>query len=325
MQQSDGGFKHKPVLLREVLEALKPAPGKIMVDCTLGGAGHSRALLEKLLPGGRLIAFDQDRDAIRAAHKALQHLGPENYTIVHSNFLHLQEHLQTLQIEEIDGLLYDLGVSSFQLDQAERGFSYQHDAALDMRMDQTAPLTAETLVNEASEAELARIIKEYGEERWAGRIAGFIAREREMSAIRTTGQLVDIIKKAIPSSARREGPHPAKRTFQALRIAVNKELEILEQSLLEGIEVLRTGGRMAVITFHSLEDRIVKKVFQSQAQGCVCPKNIPVCTCRREPVVRVLTSKPLLPGEKELLDNPRARSAKLRIVEKLPRSKVEKR
>jgi len=310
-------FEHKPVLLAEVLAYLNPQPQKVIVDCTLGGGGHSSALLEKILPGGRLIALDQDRDAIAAAQKILKPFGTENFTIIHGNFVNLRYFLQQAGIAEVDAVLYDLGVSSYQLDEGERGFSYRQDALLDMRMDRTAPFSAADLVNQKSAAELSRIIFEYGEERWAKRIAEFIVQERENGPITTTGQLTEIIKKAIPKGARKEGPHPAKRTFQALRIAVNRELEILEQSLEDGADFLKPGGRAAVITFHSLEDRIVKRTFQRMAQGCICPKDLPVCVCGRRPRVKILTGKPVLPGEEELTDNPRARSAKLRVAEKL--------
>ena len=309
-------FVHKPVLLREVLAFLDPQPGQVLVDCTLGGGGHGRELLEKVLPGGILVGLDQDREAVKAAREVLKPLGENNFIILNTNFVNLKEALRQIGIEKVDGILFDLGVSSYQLDEARRGFSYQLDAPLDMRMDPTSRLTAYDLVNTASVDELARVIKDYGEERWAKRIAQFIAEERKREPVKTTGKLVDIIKRAIPSGARREGPHPAKRTFQALRIAVNRELEILESSLEQGIELLKAGGRLAVITFHSLEDRIVKNVFQKNAGACTCPKNLPVCVCKRRPLVKIVTAKPVLPREDELADNPRSRSAKLRVVEK---------
>ena len=309
-------FAHKPVLLREVLALLDPRPGQILMDCTLGGGGHSREILTMILPGGRLIGLDQDEEAVRAARETLKPFGENNFVIFHTNFINLKSSLQQIAVSKVDGILFDLGVSSYQLDQADRGFSYQQDAPLDMRMDRTAELTAYDLVNSASAEELTRIIGAYGEERWAKRIAGFIADERVREPIKTTGQLVGLIKKAIPSRARQEGPHPAKRTFQALRIAVNRELELLAESLEQGIDVLRPGGRMAVITFHSLEDRIVKQVFQRNAKGCTCPKDLPVCVCGGKPLVRIITAKPVLPGAAELENNPRARSAKLRVLEK---------
>ncbi len=310
-------FEHKPVLLHEVLTYLNPQPKDVMIDCTLGGGGHSKAILTRIIPGGRLIALDQDTQAIAAARENLKPLGEKNFAIFHSNFLHLKDVLQEAALDKVDGVLYDLGVSSYQLDEAARGFSYQQDAPLDMRMDRSISLTAADLVNKMSAAELSKIIFDYGEERWAKRIAEFIVREREQQPVTTTGQLVDVIKKAIPKGARKEGPHPAKRTFQALRIAVNKELEILAQSIENGIDVLKPQGRLAVITFHSLEDRIVKKTFQKMAEGCVCPKDLPACVCKHHPAVRIVTGKPILPGEEELLDNPRSRSAKLRVVEKI--------
>ncbi|MFZ5752709.1 MAG: 16S rRNA (cytosine(1402)-N(4))-methyltransferase RsmH [Bacillota bacterium] len=310
-------FQHTPVLLQEVLDYLAPLPGKIIVDCTLGGGGHSSEILKRILPGGKLIALDQDLDAIKAAEKKLEPFGKDTFIIVHRNFVHLQEVLREIAVDGVDGILYDLGVSSYQLDEAERGFSYQHDAPLDMRMDRTKPGSAYDLVNKASLEELSEIIKEYGEERWARRIAQFIVKEREIKPLETTGELVEVIKKAIPSGARREGPHPAKRTFQALRIAVNRELDILPGAFAGGIERLKPGGRMAVITFHSLEDRITKDTFKELARGCICPKELPVCVCNNKPKVKILTGKPVLPGERELRDNPRARSAKLRVVEKL--------
>lgn len=310
-------FQHIPVLLEEVLGLLAPGPGMLIVDGTAGGGGHSKAILQKILPGGRLIALDQDLEAVAAARNNLLPLGENNFQVVHSNFVELKSVLQQLDLSDVDGILLDLGVSSYQLDQAERGFSYQQDAPLDMRMNREQSGSAYELVNQASAAELSRIIWEYGEERWAKRIAEFISKERETSPIRTTGHLVEVIKKAIPSGARQDGPHPAKRTFQALRIAVNRELEILEKSLREGVEVLKPDGVLAVITFHSLEDRIVKQVFQTLAKGCSCPANLPQCICGKKPLVKVLTSKPIQPGERELSLNPRSRSAKLRGVRKL--------
>jgi len=309
-------FKHIPVLLKEVIKYLKPQPGQLMIDCTAGGGGHSKAILERLLPGGRLIALDQDAAAVKAATKTLEPLGPENFSVIQTNFSNLKKALQSVCSENADGILLDLGVSSHQLDEKERGFSYQHDAPLDMRMDQTTDYTAADLLNHASEEELARIIWEYGEERWGKRIAEFIVAERKKGEIVTTGEFVDIIKKAVPKGARREGPHPAKRTFQAIRIAINKELEVLETVIEQGVEILKPGGRMAIITFHSLEDRIVKKMFQNLAKGCTCPQDFPVCVCGKKAAVKIITPKPILPAEDELLQNPRSRSAKLRVIEK---------
>lgn len=310
------GFYHKPVLWREVLAYLDPQPGKIMVDCTAGGGGHSKALLERLLPGGKLVALDQDLDAVQKLREVLHGFGEENYEIVHSNFMNLRKIAEGLLLREVDGILFDLGVSSYQLDEQERGFSYQQDALLDMRMDRTKKLTAAQLVNEASPKELTRIITEYGEENWAARIASFIVDARKRAKIETTRQLAEIIKAAIPSGARREGPHPAKRTFQALRIAVNDELGILPEALTQGVQLLKPGGKMAVITFHSLEDRITKKIFQEMGRGCICPKDLPVCVCHHKPLVKNILGKPLIPTEEELNNNPRSRSAKLRVVEK---------
>jgi 16S rRNA (cytosine1402-N4)-methyltransferase len=311
-------FRHKSVFLREVLDYLNPLPGKVMIDCTLGGGGHSKALLDRILPGGKLLALDQDLEAIEAASKVLYPLGESNYKIFHSNFKELESVLKQTSYKKVDGILYDLGVSSYQLDQGERGFSYRYDAPLDMRMDRTADKkSAYELINEADLVELTTIIRDYGEEKWAKRIALFIIEERKKGSINTTEQLVDIIKKAIPSNARREGPHPAKRTFQALRIAVNKELEILAPALKKGIEILKPGGRIAVITFHSLEDRIAKNVFKEAAQGCICPKDLPVCICKQKPLIKILTKKPLIPSSEEIVENPRARSAKLRVAEKV--------
>lgn len=310
-------FQHKPVFLQEVLDYLNPLPGKVMVDCTLGGGGHSKAVLERILPGGKLLALDQDLEAIEAAGKVLSPLGENNYKIFHSNFKDLKSVLKQTTYEKVDGILYDLGVSSYQLDQGERGFSYRYDAPLDMRMDRASVDSAYELVNGASLEELTTVIRDYGEERWAKRIAFFITEERKKRPVSTTEQLVNIIKNAVPSSARREGPHPAKRTFQALRIAVNKELEILAPALKDGIELLKPGGRIAVITFHSLEDRITKDVFKEEARGCICSKDLPVCICNKKPLVEILTRKPLVPSAEEIAENPRARSAKLRIAEKI--------
>lgn len=310
-------FAHKPVLLREVLEYLQPKPGMVMVDCTLGGGGHSKALLERILPGGKLLALDQDLEAIAAAESVLGSYDGENYRIFHRNFRELAKVLETTGYPQVDGILMDLGVSSYQLDQGERGFSYQHDAPLDMRMDQTQGQGAAELVNNASLEELTTIIRDYGEEKWAKRIASFITEERRFAPVKTTGQLVEIIKKAIPSSARREGPHPAKRTFQALRIAVNRELEILKPAIREAIKVLKPGGRIAIITFHSLEDRLVKEAFKEAAQGCACPKDFPICVCHKKPHIKIVTGKPVIPSNEEIAENPRARSAKLRIAERV--------
>jgi 16S rRNA (cytosine1402-N4)-methyltransferase len=313
---SDTTFHHISVFATEAVEALKPMPGKVYVDCTLGGAGHSGRILEASSPTGRLIAIDQDLTAIANAKKVLAPY-EGRFTIVHSNFRRLREIVKAQGLSGVDGVLFDLGVSSPQLDEGERGFSYQHDAALDMRMDKTQSFTAFDLVNSWSQEEIAKILFEYAEEKWSKRIAEFIVRERSKRPIETTGQLVDIIKAAIPAAARREGPHPAKRTFQAIRIAVNDELNVFAETIQQAIEVLNPGGRVAVITFHSLEDRIAKQAFQEAARGCICPPELPICRCDNEPKVKVVTRKPIVPSEEELAANPRARSAKLRIAEKL--------
>ncbi len=310
-------FEHKPVLLTEVLEYLNLQPGCVVADCTAGGGGHSEAIIKEILPGGRLIALDQDNDAVEAVKERLKTFGADTISVVQANFINLKAVLQELGIKKIDGVLYDLGVSSYQLDAPERGFSYKNDAPLDMRMNKEAPLSAYDLISQASQEELSRIIYSYGEERWAKRIAAFIVQEREKEAIETTQRLVEIIKMAIPKGARQDGPHPAKRTFQALRIAVNRELEILEEALEQGIEVLNPGGRIVVISFHSLEDRIAKEVFQRKAKGCTCPKELPVCVCNNKPVVKIMKRKPILPGAEELENNPRSRSAKMRAAQKL--------
>lgn len=307
-------FQHQPVLLQEVINYLNPVPGMVILDCTLGGGGHAQALLSRILPGGCLIGLDQDQAALEAADRRLALLGKANYQIVHANFKDLD---QVLLSRQVDGILFDLGVSSYQLDQKERGFSYQEDVPLDMRMDQTTTLKAFDLVNEGSLQELTKIIGEYGEEKWAKRIASFIVQARKKKSLHTTGQLVKIIKQAIPSGARRQGPHPAKRTFQALRIAVNQELDVLVPALEKGLQVLKPAGRMVVITFHSLEDRLVKRVFQKWVKACTCPADFPVCVCENRPQVKILTKKPVIPSVEEIEKNPRARSAKLRAVEKL--------
>ncbi len=306
-------FQHTPVLLDEVLSLLALKPGMTVIDCTTGGGSHSYAMLQQILPGGRLIGLDQDTTALEAARRRLAELGEESFQLIHSNFSNLDQVRESLDGLQADAILMDLGVSSYQLDEGSRGFSYQQAGLLDMRMDQTAAIpTAADIINQWPEAELARIIWEYGEERWGKRIAQFIAEARRQAPIRTTDELVSIIKKAIPAGARQEGPHPAKRTFQALRIAVNGELEILEQAIAAAVKALKPGGRIGIITFHSLEDRIVKNTFRELAQGCICPKNIPICQCHRTSQGKVLTSKPILPSERELEQNPRARSAKLR-------------
>ncbi|HHW06615.1 MAG TPA: 16S rRNA (cytosine(1402)-N(4))-methyltransferase RsmH [Clostridia bacterium] len=309
-------FQHQPVMLQEVLDYLAPQEGKIIIDGTLGGAGHSSEILKRLGETGLLIGIDQDRDALAYAGKRLNGISPR-YRLFASNYRDFDRCLAQLGIDRVDGFLLDLGVSSYQLDERERGFSYQKDALLDMRMDRTGDLTAEMVVNTWPEESLARIIWEYGEERWAKRIARFIVAARAKAPIRTTGELVDIIKKAIPKGARQDGPHPARRTFQAIRIAVNDELVALSETLSKVAGYLNPQGRLVVISFHSLEDRLVKKAFMEQAKGCICPPDFPACRCGRLPQLRIITKKPVLPGQAEVENNPRARSAKLRAAEKL--------
>jgi 16S rRNA (cytosine1402-N4)-methyltransferase len=312
---SDMKFSHQPVLLRETIEHLNLKPNGIYVDCTLGAAGHSTAILAAE-PTVRLIGIDQDPQALeRASLRLAAYTG--QVTLVQDNFRNLERILDGLGIGKVDGVLMDIGVSSPQLDDADRGFSYQQDAPLDMRMDPNQPIDAKTIVNTYSAEELTKIIKMYGEERWASRISDFIVRERKRAPLETTGELVDLIKRAIPAKARATGPHPARRTFQALRIAVNDELNALQQGLEQAVEVLAAQGRLAVITFHSLEDRIVKNFFQEMLGKCICPPDFPVCVCGRTPQGRLVTRGPLLPSQEELEDNPRSRSAKLRVLEKL--------
>ena len=309
-------FSHKSVLLWECMEGLAIRPNGIYIDGTAGGAGHSSCIASHLSEGGRLIALDQDAVAVQTATARLAAFG-ERATVVRSNFREVEKVCKDLGIEQIDGMLLDLGVSSYQLDTAERGFSYQADAPLDMRMDLRNPLSAYEVVNEYSEERIKKILFEYGEERFSGRIASAILRAREQAPIRTTGELVRIVKGAIPAAARDGGHHPAKRTFQALRIEVNAELDVIEPAIRSAVNMLREGGRIAIITFHSLEDRIVKQTFADLASGCTCPKNFPVCVCGKKPKVKVVTRKPILPSEAELEENPRSRSAKLRVAEKL--------
>lgn len=308
-------YGHKPVLLDECIEALAIRPDGIYVDGTLGRAGHSLEIVRRLTTG-RLIALDRDESALAAARIRLADY-MDRVTLVHSNFSRLGEVLRELGIDGADGMLFDLGVSSPQLDDAQRGFSYKQDAPLDMRMDTTAALTARELVNTASYEELRRILFEYGEERYAPAIARAICREREQMPIETTLQLADIIRSAMPGQALREKQHPAKRSFQAIRIAVNDELGELEPMLSAAEENLRPGGRLAVITFHSLEDRIVKRKLRELSTGCTCPPEFPVCVCGKKPKMELLTRKPIVSGEQELEKNPRARSAKLRVARKL--------
>jgi 16S rRNA (cytosine1402-N4)-methyltransferase len=305
-----------PVLPAEVLRYLVPRPGGTYLDGTLGGGGHATLILEATAPDGVLIGLDRDEQALAAARERLAPFGGRA-RLFHRNFDDLDALFAEIGIAGLDGFLLDLGVSSHQLDTGERGFSFQQDAPLDMRMDTRSGATAAELVNELPEGELARIIKEYGEERWAKRIADFIVKARGEAPIETTLRLADLVKGAIPRGAWEERLHPATRTFQALRIAVNDELGSLERGMAAALRLLKRGGRGVVISFHSLEDRIVKTTFRSLAQGCTCPRDFPRCVCGTVPQVRVLTGKPVTAGEAELKENPRARSAKLRAVEKL--------
>ena len=307
-------FHHVSVLLDECIEGLNIKPDGIYVDGTLGGAGHSYHIAEKLTTG-RLIGIDRDPVALKAAGKRLEPFA-DRVTLVHSNFCRMGEVLRDLGISGVDGILLDLGVSSPQLDDGSRGFSYMTDAPLDMRMDNGDALTADAVVNTWSYEELKRILYDYGEERYAPAIAAAIVRRRENTPIRTTLELVDVIRSAMPPAALREKQHPAKRTFQAIRIAVNDELNSVAKAMDAAIPCLNPGGRLAVITFHSLEDRIVKNAMAAAAKGCICPPEFPVCVCGRKPQVTVLTRKPIVSGEEELERNPRARSAKLRVCEK---------
>ncbi|WP_094605650.1 Ribosomal RNA small subunit methyltransferase H [Sporomusa silvacetica DSM 10669] len=308
-------FEHTSVLLEESVAGVFSNPQGIYVDCTLGGGGHSSCLAARMGPAGWLIGIDQDAAAIQAGQQRLAEAACR-ISIVQDNFRNLGAILDRLEISLVDGILFDLGVSSHQLDVAERGFSYMQDAPLDMRMDPEADFSAYDIVNTYDEQQLTEVIANYGEERWAKRIAKFIVESRKNATIDTTRQLVDIIKKAIPAGARRDGPHPAKRTFQAIRIEVNNELGILRDTFITAVERLKPGGHIGIITFHSLEDRIAKQTLQALAKTCVCPPQLPVCMCNTKPKVKVLR-KPTLPSLDEIEHNPRARSAKLRLAEKL--------
>ncbi|MDI6605206.1 MAG: 16S rRNA (cytosine(1402)-N(4))-methyltransferase RsmH [Thermoanaerobacteraceae bacterium] len=306
-------FIHKSVLLDEAIDFFNIKSDGIYVDGTVGGGGHSSEIVKRL-KSGKLIAIDRDIDAINAVRKKLKEFN--NIEYIHDNFKNIKNILNMLNIDKVDGILLDLGVSSYQFDEALRGFSYMKDAPLDMRMDKSSKLTAYDVVNKYTEEELARVIREYGEEKWTNRIAKFIVKAREHIIVKTTLQLVDIIKEAIPASARREGPHPAKRTFQAIRIEVNEELKGLNKAITDMTDVLNKDGRIVIITFHSLEDRIVKNTFKRLENPCTCPPKLP-CTCGKKPIVKILTKKPIIPDSKELDVNPRARSAKLRAAVKL--------
>ena len=308
-------FEHVPVLFNEVMDALSIKPGGIYVDGTVGGGGHSSGICERLGADGMLIAVDRDREALAAAEERLSGYGCRK-SFIHANYSDT-EAIAEAAGGKVQGILLDLGVSSYQLDNPERGFSYMHDAPLDMRMDDSDRSTAYDIVNGYSREDLTRIIRDYGEERWASRIAEFIVRDRAEAPIETTGRLTEIIKAAIPAKARRTGPHPAKRTFQAIRIEVNDELGHLREAMEKLPDLLESGGRIAVITFHSLEDRIVKTEFERRLDPCICPKEFPVCVCGRVADVKRVTRKPVTASEEELDINPRARSAKLRVLEKL--------
>lgn len=311
-------FAHKSVLLKECIDGLNIKSDGIYVDGTLGGAGHSSEILKRLGQGGLLVGIDQDAEAIAFASKRLEGVETEgSYKVVKTNFVNLIEACKECNVTKADGILLDLGVSSYQFDNGDRGFSYRFDAPLDMRMDRGSEgITAAEVINQYPVNDLIRIIRNYGEEKWAVRIVKMIDAVRKDKPIETTFQLVDIIKAAIPAAARREGGHPAKRTFQAIRIEVNHELEVLEKALTDAIEVLAPGGRLCVITFHSLEDRMVKQCFKKAENPCECPKDFPVCVCGKKSLGKCITSKPIISGQEELEENPRAQSAKLRIFER---------
>ena len=308
-------FKHKSVLLEETIDGLNIRPDGIYVDGTLGGGGHAYEVCKHLSNKGRFIGIDQDEAAIEAASARLSDFG-ERVTIVRSNYCDMKLQLQKLGIDKVDGIVLDLGVSSYQLDTAERGFSYRVDAPLDMRMDRRQKMTAKDIVNDYSEMDLFRIIRDYGEDKFAKNIAKHIVMEREKGPIETTGQLIEIIKRAIPMKFQKTAGHPAKRTFQAIRIELNRELEVLRDSLDDMIEILNKDGRICIITFHSLEDRIVKGIFKKNENPCTCPSHFPVCVCGNVSKGKVITRKPILPGEEELQENSRSKSAKLRIFER---------
>ena len=308
-------FKHTSVLLEETIENLRVKPDGIYIDGTLGGGGHSCEVASKLGEKGKLIGIDQDEDAVRAAGERLAVFGSK-VVIIRDNYCNIRNILQNTGVEKADGIVLDLGVSSYQLDHAERGFSYKQDVCLDMRMDVRQSLSAKDIVNTYPEMELYRVIRDYGEEQFAKNIAKHIVLARKETPIETTGQLNEIIKAAIPAKMRQNGGHPSKRTFQALRIECNKELEVLKNSLDDMIQVLNPGGRLCIITFHSLEDRIVKTAFKRNENPCICPPDFPVCTCGRKPLGKVISRKPILPSQQEINENKRSKSAKLRIFER---------
>lgn len=309
-------FKHVPILLDECIENLNIRPGRIYVDCTVGGAGHSREIVKKI-EDGKLICFDQDETALNVAKKRLEDYS-DKVVFIKDNFKNIKKDLQNIGIEKVDGILMDIGVSSYQIDEDKRGFSYMHDAQLDMRMDQSNPISAKDIVNTYSKEDLENIIFKYSDEKWAKRIAEFICKEREIKPIETTFELVDVIEKAIPKKVRmNQKGHSSKKTFQAIRIEVNKELDVLEKAVGDCIDLLNLGGRICIITFHSLEDKICKEIFKDRQRGCICPPEIPVCVCNHKPEIKILTRKPIEPSKEELKQNSRARSAKLRVAEKI--------
>ena len=308
-------FKHKSVLLEETIEGLRVKPDGIYVDGTLGGAGHAAEVCKRLSAKGRFIGIDQDQDAIVAASERLAGYG-DRVTIIRSNYCYMVSELKRLGIDRVDGILLDLGVSSYQLDNEERGFTYRTDAPLDMRMDQRQSRTAADIINGYDEKELYRIIRDYGEDKFAKNIAKHIAAARQEAPVRTTGELTEIIRRAIPMKIQAAGGHPAKRTFQAVRIELNRELDVLRDSLDGMIDILGDGGRICVITFHSLEDRIVKTIFRKNENPCTCPPDFPVCVCGKKSKGKVITREPILPGKAEQEENPRSKSAKLRIFER---------
>lgn len=308
-------FNHVSVLLNETIEGLNIKPDGIYADGTLGGAGHSYQIASKLNGLGRLIGFDQDEDAIKASTERLKEF--KNVTIVRSNYRNMKEELNNRGIEKVDGILLDLGVSSYQLDTVSRGFSYKEEAPLDMRMDNRNEVTARDIVNNYSQGDLFRIIRDYGEDKFAANIAKHIVMNREVKPIETTTELAEIVKAAIPMKFRKQGGHPAKQAFQAIRIELNSELSVLKESLMDMIDLLNPNGRICIITFHSLEDRIVKNIFKEAEDPCTCPKNFPTCVCGKKSKGKVITRKPILPSEEELKLNSRSKSAKLRIFEKI--------
>ena len=308
-------FQHTPVLLKEIIEHLNIKEDGIYVDGTLGGAGHSKEIAKKLKTG-KLIGIDQDVNALKKSEEVLSPY-KDNVILVHNNYENIDIVLKDLNIPKVDGILLDIGVSSHQLDEESRGFSYHNDAPLDMRMDKSNTTSAWDIVNNYSQKELEQIIFDYGEDRWAKRIAEFIVLERQEKPIDTTLELVSAIKKAIPKAVRMEGNHPAKKTFQAIRIEVNRELEVLKNSIEKMVELLNPGGRLLIITFHSLEDRIVKEYFRELYNDCICPKEIPQCVCEKKREIKIITRKPIIPSPEEIEDNPRSRSSKLRIAEKI--------